>query len=360
MRVLLAAHRNEAPGIATVIRGLTTYLPSALGAGDELLVVGSRPQGPAAAGTRVSWRPRPSGLGGRYGRFVYEQAALPLLARSTDLVHVVDSRPLLLSARPFVITVHDLFVLDVPRWLPSSMRRFKARMLVAAVAKGPAAVVCVSHYTRERLFARVPASRNLDVRVIHPGLEPPSQSAPVPVGEPYFLTLSEINPRKNVLTLLRAFQLARRRGLKLRWKLAGPPGFRSERLVAALRSTEGVDVLGRVPDVQREALYRGAAFMAFPSHAEGFGLPPLEAMARGVPTVCSKGTALDETAGEAALRVEPEDVAGWVEALLRLEREDSLRADLVAAGRIQSQSFTVERMAAAHADLYHDIAAGSG
>jgi glycosyltransferase involved in cell wall biosynthesis len=352
MRLLLAAHRNEAPGIATVMRSLSESLPMALDADDELVVIGGAPPVATVGAARVRRRSKPAAFGGRYGRFAYEQGAIPVLANSMDLVHMGDCRPLLLSDQPYVMTVHDLFFLDVPVWLPTSVRRFKTTMLKAAIAKRPAAIVCVSEYTRSRLLAHVPAAADFDLRVIHPAIAPAVEPVPLTVDAPYFLTLSEINPRKNLLTLLRAFQLARRRGLGLRWKLAGPPGFRSKRLVSALASVEGVDVLGHVSDGMREALYENAAFMAFPSHAEGFGLPPLEAMARGVPTICSRGTAMDETLGEAAFRVDAEDVRGWTEGLLRLAGDSSLRAGLSEAGHGQVQQFTMARMAKAHADVY--------
>jgi glycosyltransferase involved in cell wall biosynthesis len=305
-----------------------------------------------AGEAHVQWRSRPAGFGGRYGRFVYEQGAIPALAHSMDLVHMGDCRPLLLSEQAYVVTIHDLFFLDVPVWFPAFVRRFKTAMLKAVFAKRPAAIVCVSDYTRSRLLSHVPEAAKFDLRVIHPGIAPPIKPAPWSVDAPYFLTISEINPRKNLLTLLRAFQLARRRGLDLRWKLAGPPGFRSKRLLSALASVEGVDVLGHVSDGMREALYDSAAFMAFPSHAEGFGLPPLEAMTRGVATICSRGTAMDETLGDAAFRVDAEDVRGWTDGLLRLAGDSALRTGLVEAGRGQVQSFTMARMADAHADVY--------
>jgi glycosyltransferase involved in cell wall biosynthesis len=357
MRLLLAAHRNEAPGIATVMRGLSRSLPPALGTDDELLVVSDLPAPPLRSPAQVHWRRKPAWYDGRYRRFAYEQCAIPAFARAVDLVHMGDCRPLLFSERPYIVTIHDLFFLDVPAWFPPGIRKFKTAMLKTVIMKRPTALICVSEYTRSRLLAHVPSLRSLDVHVIHPGIEPPTAPASWEPTEPYFLTLSEISPRKNLLTLLRAFQLARRRGLKLRWKLAGPFGFRSGNVVKALRSVDGVDVLDRVPVDMREALYDNASFVAFPSHAEGFGLPPLEAMVRRVPALCSAGTAMDETLGEAAMLVDAEDVGAWTEGLLRLAREDSLRAELIAAGLRQAKRFTTERMAEAHVEVYRSAVA---
>jgi glycosyltransferase involved in cell wall biosynthesis len=360
MRLLLAAHRNEAPGIGTVVRGLSRSLPDALQPGDELLVISDSPAPPLGGPARVRWRQKPAGLEGRYRRFAYEQCAIPAFARSVDLVHMGDCRPLLFSERPHIVTVHDLFFLDFPAWFPPAIRQFKTAMLKTVIMKRPTALICVSEYTRSRLFAHVPSARNLDVNVIYPGIEPPTNAAAWEPDAPYFLTLSEISPRKNLLTLLRAFQLARRRGLELRWKVAGPFGFRSQSLIEALKSVDGVDVLGRVPSDLREALYKHASFMASPSHAEGFGLPPLEAMIRGLPTICSRGTAMDETLGTAAMRVDAEDVEAWTEGLLRLALEDNLRAELIDAGQRQAEQFTMERMARAHVEVYRSAVARQG
>jgi glycosyltransferase involved in cell wall biosynthesis len=355
MRILLAAHRSDAPGIATVARGLGEALPAALGADDELLIVSDRPAPRAPSAGTVRRRVKPARLNGRYGRLLYEQSAIPLLARDMDVVHLADCRPLLLSGAPCVVTVHDLFFLDMPRWQDPAVRRYKLAMLRAAIAKRPAAIVCVSEYTRARLMAHVPQAHDLMVRVIHPGIAAPGEAEPWTPEEPYFLTLSEVNPRKNLLTLLRAFQLARRRGLGLRWKIAGPRGFRSDSLIAALGSADGVDLLGHVSDGMRDALFRNARFMAFPSHAEGFGLPPLEAMARGVPTIRSAGTAMDETLGSAALTVAAEDVRGWTEALLRVAHEDALRTELAELGAQRARTFTLARMAREHLDVYRAV-----
>jgi glycosyltransferase involved in cell wall biosynthesis len=189
--------------------------------------------------------------------------------------------------------------------------------------------------------------------VIHPGVATSASTETAPESEqPYFLTVSMIEPRKNHILLLNAFRRARRRGFGLRWKVAGGAGYRSRPVVAALRSEPGVDFLGRVSDAERDRLYGGALFCAFPSHAEGFGFPPLEAMTFGRPVVCSTGGALDETVGDAGLRLRSDDVDGWTEALCVLESDDAKRAELAGAGRARAARFAWADTAAQYVDCY--------
>jgi glycosyltransferase involved in cell wall biosynthesis len=229
-------------------------------------------------------------------------------------------------------------------------------MLKLALAKDPNAVVCVSEHTRLSLLEAAP---NLDtgrVHVVHPGVE--AEDAPqVEAERDFFLTVSTIEPRKNHLTLLAAFQLARQQGLRLRWKVVGAALYGGDKVKAALRAAPGVEFAGLVSDGERERLYRAAAFVALPSRAEGFGFTPLEAMARGVPTVCSSGSALDETAGDAALRVDPDDVEGWADALLRMEADHDLRKRLRERGTAQVKRFDPLRSARTYVEIYRAVLA---
>jgi glycosyltransferase involved in cell wall biosynthesis len=111
-------------------------------------------------------------------------------------------------------------------------------------------------------------------------------------------------------------------------------------------------VLGHVSNAQRERLYRRARFFAFPSHAEGFGFPPLEAMARGAPTICSSGTAMDETVGEAAIRVAADDVEGWAAALALLADDAAERERLREAGLARTAEFSWSRTAQEYVHSY--------
>jgi glycosyltransferase involved in cell wall biosynthesis len=347
VRILLPIHQTAAGGgIGRIAAGLARALPAALPDTDQLVVYGTA----RAAGEERQGRPRDGAV-----RFLREQAILPRVAREVDLVHLCDARPLLASRTPFLITVHDVTHLDAPAWYSRSAVRYKRAMLAASLAKHPAAIVCVSGYTRDRLLAHYPRLAPGVVRVIHPGLEAPAEAVGRPGDAPYFLTVSTIEARKNHLTLLEAFRRARARGLAASWKVVGAPRHGAEPIMAALRAEPGVEVLGRVRDRELERLYRGALFTATPSHIEGFGFPPLEGMLRGVPAVCSEGSAFDETVGDAARRVAATDVEGWTAALLELAADAGARAHLARVGAERARRFTWEAAAEAFSRCYHEI-----
>ena len=336
MRILLPTHQEGTGGIGRTAAELAAALPAALGEKDELIVLPGNGRSPLA-------------------RLLHEQLGVARAARAVDLVHLPDHRALLASRTPVLLTVHDLFFFDRPEWFPPAVVRYKRAMLRLALRRGPAAVVCVSEFTRSRLFAHFPGLDPGRVRVIHHGVTtPPEGDRPTSDAPPYFLTVSTVEARKNHAGLLRAFRAARDRGLDLRWKVAGGAGYRSHEVFDRLRADPEVDVLGSVPDGELERLYAGALFYASPSFGEGFGMTPLEAMARGVPVVCSTGTGLDESVGDAAERVDPDDEAAWTDALLRLAGDEDLRARFATAGRAQAQRFDWARTADEYVDAYRD------
>lgn len=334
MKILLVAHRG-ADGIGSYSAGLERALPEALAPSDELVVLG-------VTGDRSR----------RVARVLEQQLRVPLAARGADLVHLVDFRPVVADRRPFVLTVHDVCFLDRPDWFPGKVVRYKSALLRLAMAKRPAAVVCVSHYTAERLRAHldVPADR---VVVIHQAVEvPPGGPVEAPAAPTAFLTISTIEPRKNHLGLLAAFRIARAQGLRLRWRVAGAVGYDGAPIVAQLAATEGVDVLGPVSSEERERLFRESAFVAVPSLVEGFGLPVLEAMSRGVPVVAATGSGLAEASGDAALTADPEDSDAWAAGLLRLQDDTELRSTLRRRGLEHARSFDWRGTAERHVETY--------
>ena len=355
MKVLLPAHRAGAAGIGTFVRGLATSLPAALGDADVLTLVG----GPGIADDDPRVRRLQPGrtADSRLARVLYEQLYLARLASGVDVVHLPDHRPLLLSNRRSVMTVHDVSYLDHPEFFPPATARYKRLMLRAAARRRNVVYVCDSRYSAERLEHHHPAAAGR-VRVIHPGVEPAPDLPPFPEPEqPFFLTLSTLEARKNHATLLEGFRRARRDGLRLRWKVAGGPGYRSEEIEPALRATDGVEVLGRVSDAAREQLLRQALFVATPSHLEGFGYPALEAMARGTPTVTSAGHAHGEILGDATLSVPARDADAWARALLMLASDGDQRARLSRDGARQVSRFNWRSAAERYVETYRDTLA---
>jgi glycosyltransferase involved in cell wall biosynthesis len=357
MRVAVPGHyANVLGGIGTYATLLTEALRANAPGGGSVIV--PEPAQPEAVGQIAS-------TGGGLRRMVWEQIALPRRVAPADVVHLCDSRPLLLSRRPFVATIHDVSYLERPEWFPRSAARYKTLMLDALLALKPAALVFDSVYGRDELLRFRPRAARFDLRVIRPGLRPPlNGSVPGATArerdstngsEPYFLTVGVLEPRKNHLTLLRAFKAARAAGLKLRWRVVGPSGHLSGPILGALHAQLGVDVLGWVDQPTLERCFRGATFLAAPSILEGFGFPPLEAMARGVPVACSRGGVWDETVGNAALRPEATDVAEWTDALLSLSSDEGLRSELRARGSAAAAAASWQDAAAECWRIYGSI-----
>lgn len=169
------------------------------------------------------------------------------------------------------------------------------------------------------------------------------------IERPYVLAVGTIEPRKNVLVLVDAVERLRRNGTNVRLVLAGAMGWADS--VTRTRIRRGVYEgaiceTGYVPDEDRDALYAGADVYALPSLAEGFGLPLLEAMARGVPVVASTAPALMEAAGGAAVHVPPTEVATWAATLARILNSAQLRSELAARSRKRAADYSLRATAA--------------
>jgi glycosyltransferase involved in cell wall biosynthesis len=165
----------------------------------------------------------------------------------------------------------------------------------------------------------------------------------------YLLFVGTLQPRKNVARILAAFErLPPSFRAEVQLVIAGRAGWQIDELVTALRTAgnEGrVRWLDYVPAADLRSLYQGAAAFVFPSLHEGFGLPVLEAFASGVPVVCSNVTSLPEVAGDAALQVDPTDVAGLASAMEALVSDDALAQRMRERGRDRAREFTWDRCA---------------
>lgn len=277
---------------------------------------------------------------------------------STDLVHVTVPMRVGVGEVPVVATVHDLFPLTRPEQLTPRGVRLMAPGL-RWVLDTARAVMVPSATVRDECEAHgVPGDR---LHVVPWGATPrrpdPAEVRAVRTRHgltgPYVLFVGTVEPRKNLPGLLAAMAALDRPDLTL--AVVGPAGWGDGIEDAAAALAGPVARLGHVPEGDLGPLYAGAAVVALPSFAEGFGLPVLEAMASGAPVVTSKGTATADVAGDAALLVDPHDTASLAAALARVLDDDALAARLVAAGRVRAAQHRWSDAAAATLAVYRSV-----
>jgi len=235
------------------------------------------------------------------------------------------------------------------------------RATIRPALRRASALPCISEATRTDLERLFPATRGRTA--VTPLAadasfgEPPSQAADL--GRPYVLAVGTLEPRKNLERLLDAWLLLDR-NLRETHDLAlvGARGWDDQGIVAKA-SAAGAKMLGRVDEDQLRALYAGAAVFAYPSLYEGFGLPPLEAMAAGTPVVTSSVSSLPEVVGDAALLVDPYNTQAIADALARLLSDHDLAQRLSRAGRERAETFTWSRTARETLDVVRRSVAGS-
>jgi glycosyltransferase involved in cell wall biosynthesis len=263
--------------------------------------------------------------------------ALPVAARTDDVLHVPGHRGPLLSPAPLVVTIHDLAVLRHPeafnRWTRTYSRAFLPRLARSAMR-----VIAVSEFTAREAVELLGVEEER-VRVIPHGVEAPFEPTGRAEDGDYVLAVGTLEPRKN---LPRVVLAAERAGVELR--VVGARGW----------GDVGVESAGFVSDDELARLYRGAVCLVYPSVYEGFGLPVLEAMACGTPVVTSRNTALAELSGDAAVLVDPRAVEAIAAGIAEAGRR---REELREAGLERARSFTWEAAARATAEVYREAAA---
>ncbi|MBK9180863.1 MAG: glycosyltransferase family 4 protein [Acidimicrobiales bacterium] len=298
-------------------------------------------------GVRVPGMP----MAARPLRAAWRRADLPPLELWTGPVDVAHGTnfvvpPTRRAAR--LVTVHDLTPVRFPELCTADTLQYPA--LLRRALRAGAHVHAVSHFVAAEVVELLGADP-ARVHVVPNGVtprrpDPAAGSRPgprVPPGGPYVLAVGTVEPRKDLPTLVRAFDLLAPGHPDLRLVLAGADGWGTAALdaaVAVARHAGRVVRVGWVGDAERDELLRGAVAVAYPSIYEGFGLPPLEAMAAGVPVVASTAGALPEVLGDAAVLVAPGDPPALAAALSGVIDSDALRRDLVARGRERAARFT--------------------
>jgi len=286
---------------------------------------------------------------------LWEQTVLPLQTHGQLLWSPSNTGPLAVSRQ--VATIHDVVPIDHPEWLNP---RFAAwyRFLTPKLARRVARVITVSEFTKSRLLETTGVSDDkvivvplgVDARFV-PQVREQVESAIHKLGLPtslYVLSLGSLEPRKNLGRLLRAWEVIYRRLPEDVWLVVS--GAKGKRLVfqdvPELESLPPrVFLTGHVPDELLPSLYAGAMAFAYLSVYEGFGLPPLEAMASGTPTLVGNRASLPEVVGDAAVQVDPFDVEAIADGLHRLIEDSSLRAVLRQKGLERAGQFNWDKSA---------------
>jgi glycosyltransferase involved in cell wall biosynthesis len=386
LRILLDARHVRDFGFGTYIRNLLRGFAT-LGAPHHFLLVAHKNESHEF-----------DGLPANFERIYYErndddpldQIAFPLFARSLkpDLTHIpLNAVPIVLG-KPYVVTVHDLstIVFDAPSGWRHELRQFQTRRGMMRAET----VIAVSEATQHDVvhLLGIPPERvqriygAADPRYTHHAPGPAARAAGpeawaherrrilerYQVHYPFLLYAGTIRPQKNIPRLVEAFAL-------LKGELQDDPQWKELRLIiigdeisrypavrqAVIQSRieQHVRFLGFVPLDTLRVFYEAAESFVFPSLYEGFGLPPLEAMASGTPVVCSNSTSLPEVVGDAAMIVSPDNVFDIARGMREVLLDRDLRAELVRRGSERCRHFRWEDTAREVLSVYERAARGS-
>lgn len=307
--------------------------------------------------------------------YFWEQFTLPSLAQRyrVDVLHSpANLGPLFYRGRS-VVHIHDLCFIVNPQWYSFTFRTVY-NFLVPRLARRAAKVITNSNNSRNDLlqFCNLTAERvaqvywGVDELFLSSANDAVSPSSVVGIDD-YILYVGSLEPRKNIGNLLAAYEQLRRQHPQLRTKLVligGESPVFAEVTLRVKEFKEDVLFKGFVNDELLRDYYRGARLFVYPSLYEGFGLPPLEAMASGVPVVTTLTSSIPEVVGDAALMVNPHDVHQLAETMHLALVDEPLRAEMRQRGHKQVAKFNWQRVArntlAAYYEVCHSEANGSG
>ena len=352
--LLSLADTYRSAGINWYIQNLLSHLPEVDPHFDYTVFLGER-RYPGGAGLHLRFSRLPTQR--PQARIFWEQAIQPWSVRRAglDLIHGTAFVGPQLSTCPSVITVHDLSFLSYPQSFPALNRAYLRTFTRLSVRRAQR-IIAVSESTKRDLMRYYDISgRKVDV--VHNVVD--SVFRPLPAADVlefrrqrdlpdrFILFVGTLEPRKNVTCLIEAYaRLSRSRPPLM---LLGGKGWLYDEifaLVERLNLQDEVNFVGYVPAEELPLWYNTASLFVYPSLYEGFGLPPLEAMACGTPVVVSDASSLPEVVGQAGLLAEPTSSEALAEAMAQVLEEPDLQEEMGAAGLARAKGFSWRRTAA--------------
>lgn len=304
-------------------------------------------------------------------RFIWDQFTFPSLAKQAkvDILHQpCFSAPLLYSGK-IVITIHDLISHFFPKNIPGGSRFYFSKWMPLTYRKA-AKIIAISENTKRDIISllNIPEDKIVVIQSAVSEHYRPIENKTVlakikekyGTGERYILDVGTLEPRKNLQFLVKAFNLAIKKGhLDCNLVLTGKKGWYYEGLfdlIKSLKLEKRVILPGYVPDEDLPLLYNAADLFCFPSLYEGFGFPPLEALSCGTPVIAANNSSLPEVIGDAGILLDLDDEKLWADNIIEVMTNAKLREELSRKGLLQAKKFSWKKTARQTAEVYKSLA----
>lgn len=370
---------RQAAGIGNYVRNLVAAMLAQDSSNQYTLLTSGRPTRERPLPEAANVRGRSITIPDRYLNLVWYRWRLPLYATyfsgQVDIYHGPDFVLPPIGRKPHkVVTVHDVAFLEHPEYAVPSLAAYLKKVVPEAVAT--ADVVCTVSQEVSRTLMKhfqVPREKLTEIpngvgpyfrRITDPILLGATQHK-FGLRHPLILAVGTMEPRKNHLGLIRAFYKLQKQKKKkgpAMLALVGGKGWlyeETQALVAELKLENKVRFLGRVSDFELVTLYSQADVFVFPSFFEGFGVPPLEAMACGVPVITSNTSALPEVVGDAALLIDPHDIGAIANAISQVLENEQLQEQLRQKGYERAKQYTWAESARKMLSVYQKLYTGT-
>jgi len=294
-------------------------------------------------------------------RLIWDQFTFPRLAggHKVDLIHQPCFSAPLFFRKPVVVTIHDIISILYPKNIPFASRMFYSKWMPFSYRRA-AQIITISESTK-RDIVKVLGINKDKITVIPLAVDDKFKKAVTPaqlhqvkkkyhLPAKYILHIGTLEPRKNLGLLIKAFSevIKDEKFADLSLVITGKKGWYYEGLfdlVRELNVGQRVVFTGYFDEKDKPALYQGATVFAFPSLYEGFGLPPLEAMASGVPVISSNTSSMPEVVGEAGILIAPDDERAWVLNLKKVLSDRVLREEMIQKNKEQVKKFSWDKTA---------------